>query len=454
MHDNEQSSSRSAVFRQAITEFIDERRDTKLNGLSDEKAAEVAAKYDYDVWLESAAKRVSQIQAVTHITKATHPDAKGSSLYVSPKSLPERLEVGTHVLGDDYAEDVVGNAAALDVYKFLKLEVDGKRLIEWFQQNDTDAIAALHSDEGKAAAWAESFKELIRPVQNLASHVMAKQVYWCAADDPTDNAGFHLLQPLFSSPLAHAVHSEVNDARFGEVNKAARQARSKKQPHDGVYKVYTNVAVRKLGGTKPQNISQLNSERGGVNYLLASAPPQWTREWSRSPLNTDTSLNQFFKLREARDLFRKLVKLLKSDPNAIMETRQKREAIEQALGQSLAAYGAELQAEMEPGWTRDAACRLPLCEKIWLDQARATLPIREEYRKDDEAFLRAFEWKDWPDEVASLFANQVNARLIADGLPVGDAEHAHWAKQAIVNAAWPATIQRRAIKANKEVANV
>ncbi|WP_339618130.1 type I-F CRISPR-associated protein Csy1 [uncultured Gilvimarinus sp.] len=454
MHDNEQSSSRSAVFRQAITGFVDERCDTKLNGLSDEKAAEVAAKYDYDVWLESAAKRVSQIQAVTHITKATHPDAKGSSLYVSPESLPNRLEVGTHILGNSFAEDVVGNAAALDVYKFLKLEVEGKRLIEWFQQNDADAISALHSDADTASVWADAFKELVRPAQNLSSHTMAKQIYWCAADDPTDGASFHLLQPLFSSPLAHAVHMDINDARFGEVNKAARQARSKKQPHDGVYRVYTNVAERKLGGTKPQNISQLNSERGGVNYLLASAPPQWKREWVWSPLNTDTAFAQFFKQRENRDLLNKLIKLLKNDPDAVMETRQQREAIEQALGQSLAAFGAETQAKMEPGWTRDPACRLPLCEKIWLDQARASLPVREEHKEEDEEFLRAFEWKDWPDEVASLFGNWVNTRLMDEGLPVGDAEHAHWAKQAIVDAAWSATIQRRATKASKEVAHV
>lgn len=283
---------------------------------------------------------------------------------------------------------------------------------------------------------------------------MAKQIYWCAADDPTDNAGFHLLQPLFSSPLAHAVHAEVNDARFGEVNKAARQARSKKQPHDGAYRVYTNVAVRKLGGTKPQNISQLNSERGGVNYLLASAPPQWQRDNSWNPLKTDTVFAQFFKQRESRELMRKLVTLLKSNPDAVMETRQKREAIEQALGQSLAAFGAELQATMEPGWTRDPACRLPLYEKAWLDPARATLPIREEHADDDRAFIQALEWKDWPEEVANAFANAVNARLMAEGLPVGDTEHAHWAKQAIIDTASPAVTPQLTKMATKEVAYV
>ena len=38
---------------------------------------------------------------------------------------------------------------------------------------------------------------------------------------------------------------------------------------------YASLAVQELGGTKPQNISQLNSERRGDNYLLASLPPVW-----------------------------------------------------------------------------------------------------------------------------------------------------------------------------------
>lgn len=452
MSDKKELSS-SAVFRQAITDFIDKRRDAKLNGSSEEKAKEIVARYEYDVWLEDAAKRVSQIQVVTHITKATHPDAKGSSLYISPNSLFERQEVGTHVLGDSFSEDVVGNAAALDVYKFLKLEVEGRCLIEWFQVNNMDAINALHSDASVASRWAESFKGLIKPVENLSSHVMAKQIYWCVTDDPTDDSNFHLLQPLFSSSLAHSVHKEINDVRFGEDNKLARQARRKKQPHLTPYRVYPNVAVRKLGGSNKQNISQLNSERGGINYLLSSLPPKWKYDRRWNLLKEETALSHFFRQKETRDLMNDLTNLLRSDPNAVMKTRKKRESIEKKLGQSLAAFGAEVQATMEPGWTRNSACQLPLCEKVWLDQARTILPVRDDYKEDDEEFLHVYEWRDWPDEIASLFGNWINMHLMKEGLPVGDAEYEHWTKQAIVDAAWLTNVQRRELEM-KETSHV
>src|SRR5690606_1053760 len=121
MNDKDQQSARSIVFRQAITAFIQERCEAKVKGLDAEEAASQAAKYDYHTWLADAARRVTQIQAVTHVLKATHPDARGSSLYVRPKALPQHADIGTHLLGDNYDDDIVGNAAALDVYKFLKV---------------------------------------------------------------------------------------------------------------------------------------------------------------------------------------------------------------------------------------------------------------------------------------------------------------------------------------------
>src|SRR5450830_1084516 len=266
MDEASDQTSRITRFRSAIADFIIERKEAKLKD-ADGDAAQ-AAKYDYSTWLADAARRVAQIQAVTHVLKATHPDARGSSLHIPPDSLPQHAEIGTHVLGDHYADDIVGNAAALDVYKFLKREIDGKRLLDWFLVNDADLLAALDNDEATALEWASAFKSLIRPATNLASHGLAKQVYWCVSDEPTDDAGFHLLQPLFASTLAHAVHQDIQSARFGETNKLARQAKRKEEPHDGVYRDYRNLVMRKLGGTKPQNISQLNSDRGGVNYLL------------------------------------------------------------------------------------------------------------------------------------------------------------------------------------------
>lgn len=437
-------TDRGKAFRSAIAAFIEARREAKLKGKDDDTG--VASKYDYATWLADAARRVGQIQAVTHVLKATHPDARGSSLHVTPDNLRQRTEIGSHVLGDDYAEDVVGNAAALDVFKFLKVEVDGRRLLDWMQAGDSDLRTALHPDATVAEDWMEAFGSLVRnPLP--ASHTAAKQVYWLTGSAPAENGHYHLLQPLFSSSLAHAVHADIQTTRFGEDNKLARQAFWSKEAHAAPYYDYRNLVARKLGGTKPQNISQLNSERGGINYLLASLPPpRWDQDRFRNLLNLDSALERFEYFTGVRQLVKTLADFLLTNPEPNMQTREKREATEQALGQQLPVFAASVRAGSEPGWSRDPDCRLPDCEKLWLDSERAELPLREGHEQEDADFRAAYEWSDWPDQVAERFANWVNARLRAAGLTtVGDSECRHWAKQAIVDAAWPLPMQRRAL---------
>jgi len=418
-------SARSGIFRAAIAGFIAERLETKQK--TKELDADAAAKYEYGAWLADAARRVSQIQAVTHVLKATHPDARGTSLHVMPRGLPARGEIGTHSLGEGVAEDVVGNAAALYVFKFLKLEVEGQRLLDWMQAGDADLARALHNDEAIARSWMSAFGALVRQGGQPTSHEMAKQVYWHMGGDPTDDRQYHLLLPLFSSSLAHAVHAEIQEARFGEANQAARKARREKAPHDSVNREYLGLAARKLGGTKPQNISQFNIERGGVNYLLASLPPQWTASQMPRLLGRKSAFEVFGGQPAVRSLVKELVTFLKTNPDPVLDTRRRRETIEQALGAQLQAFAEGVQDGVEPGWTRDPACELPEAEQLWLDPGRAEV---------DQVFAQAYQWGDWPDQVARYFGNWLNARLSEAGLlGMGEAEYKHWMRQAIVEEA-------------------
>lgn len=436
-------SPRAIAFRQAIVAFIAERRENKLKGLSEDKAAELEAKYEYHAWLADAARRVGQIQAVTHVLKATHPDARGSSLHKPPTSLPCHAEIGSHSLAS-YQDDIVGNAAALDVYKFLKIDVDGQRLLDCLQQNDADLLAALSDDPELAQTWAEAFSGLIRAPDQVQSHVLAKQLYWCVGGEPSENGGYHLLQPLFPSSLVHAVHSELNAARFGDENKVARQAYFAREEYTGTFQSYQNLAARKLGGTKPQNISQLNSERGGVNYLLSSAPPSWRSSEIGSLLGVTTVMNAFRCFGGVESLLRRLVKFLKNDPPSNDSTRAKVERYAQALAEALANFGQQVSAAKPAGWTANSECRLELFEKVWLDRARLTLIDNGATDDSDIAFKEAAGRLDWPDEVAGCFAQWLNGILRNADLPVGDAEFKHWARQALVDAEWPATFSRKA----------
>lgn len=454
-------SARGKAFRAAIAAFIDARREAKLKDKDGD--TDTAAKYDYPTWLADAAKRVSQIQSVTHVLKATHPDARGSSLHVAPSTLPQHAEIGSHLLGKDYAEDVVGNAAAAFIYSFLTLEVEGKRLLDWMQAGDADLQAALTEDVEQARNWMQAFASLVRTDTTATTHPMAKQLYWLTGNEPDNDRDYQLLQPMFASSLAHCVYKELDDTRFGEASKIAKQAKKNGEPGDP-FRVYMDVVEQYFGAppkptnkTKHLNISHLNAERMGRNYLLASLPPAaWKPREGVKLLNIssvfDDKRSALTYFGEVRDQLRALADFLKSDPDANADTRKRREAIEQALGQELAAFGASVRGHQQPGWSRHTDCKLPLCEKLWLDPERSELPPRNdpEYphlKAEDEDFIAAYERGDWADEVAARFGLWLNHQLRqrSDKLAaLSDAEMRHFARQAVLDVAWPIPLQRRA----------
>ncbi|WP_295883879.1 type I-F CRISPR-associated protein Csy1, partial [uncultured Thiohalocapsa sp.] len=275
-----------ASLRESIEDFLQERLKPKLDALKegqDDKRDKLLKEYAPQTWISDAARRVGQIQQVTHALKFSHPDAKGTSLSSPGHPHAGPSLVGTHTLADDAAPDVVGNAAALDVLKFLRLEVDGKTILERAASADAALLEALPGDEAQAREWMQAFAALTEPKDDPTSHKLAKQLYWPLADGE-----YHLLAPLFPSSLVHRVWEIIRDDRFGDDAKAARQARKDKRHHDRALHEYPDVAVLKFGGTKPQNISQLNSERHGEAYLLAALPPSWVSESIRAPLHTDS----------------------------------------------------------------------------------------------------------------------------------------------------------------------
>lgn len=412
-------------FKAAAHAFIRERLQAKLDKLSedDPKRQELHAQHAPSVWLEDAARRVQQIQVVTHSLKPIHPDARGTNLYVEPVQLPKLPELGSHALGAEFASDVVGNAAALDVYKFLKLQVHGQSLLSALLAEDAAAMQALHDDPTQAKALCDAFVSLTEArAGGPSSHSRAKQVYWLTGTDPSDDAQFDLLAPLYATSLAHAVYSEIQDHRFGEANKAARAARRERRAHDGVFHDYPGLASQKMGGTKPQNISQLNSERGGVNYLLSSLPPAWATSAARLPTDVDSVFDRMFVDRpEVRNAVQALRNFLASEPEPNHATRERRELLIGILVDELVSLAGEMQ-QLPAGWSKDNRRfgQLDMDEKLWLDPLRAELP-------DEAAFAQRWLYTDWPVAIGQRFAQWLNHQLKGH-LTVGDAEAREWAK--------------------------
>jgi CRISPR-associated protein Csy1 len=418
-------------YRAVIAGFLRERLQAKLEKLKPEDAQrnEVVASFAHDVWLANAAGRVTQIQAVTHSLKPIHPDARGTNLYVEPVSLPALAELGSHALGEHFVGDVVGNAAALDVYKFLKLEVNGRSLLAALLAQDVDALAALHHDPAQAQQLRDAFVSLTQArAAAPSSHTLAKQLYWLSGEDAGVDADYILLAPLYATSLAHAVHVQVQEDRYGEANKAARQARRERKAHDGVFHDYPGLAVQNMGGTKPQNISQLNSERRGMNYLFSSLPPQWQGSALRLPVKASSVFDRLFSSRhEVRRTLRALRQFLESNPEPNLATRLRREVLVDSLLDELVSLAVELQRELSPGWSRDDERfgKLDPNEQLWLDPLRAEL-------LEEADFAARWLQMDWPVEIGKAFARWLNEQLRGK-LPVGDAEAREWERVLLTN---------------------
>jgi CRISPR-associated protein Csy1 len=412
------SPGESQRIKAEITRFLrEERLQPKLDKLKEgdaETRQKLIDEHQPAVWIADAARRSGWIQQVSHPIKFTHPSADGSSLSSAGNPQAKTLEVGTHSLAGAGMPDVVGNAAALDVYKFLRLSVEGHSLLEFAIARDPALAEALSDDPAQAAEWMAAFAALPDPKGRPASHKLAKQLYW-----PVGNGTYHLLAPLLSSSLAHAVHQRIAEDRFSEAAKAAREAARAGKAHPQGYRDYPNLVIQSFGGSKPQNVSQLNSERRGQNYLLASLPPVWRSTAIHPPLKAETVFARYFeRRREVRRLveglreFLRRVADVKNNKN-VQATRHQMvaELCDQALQMT-----AELR-ELEPGWSAGAECRLNRAEQCWLDPER---------RLTDKEFAIDYRRGDWKDDVCLNFANWLNGRLKTDKTLFGGPEALVW----------------------------
>ncbi|QLK60889.1 type I-F CRISPR-associated protein Csy1 [Enterobacteriaceae bacterium Kacie_13] len=424
----ETESLKKFIFR-----FIESRQQLKLEAFDKETEKRLAAtrdedsvalevqllqqrrhlekKYDIRTWLTDAAARAGQISLVTHAVKYFHGDAKGSSIYSTVK-VADPAYLSTATLHSP-AVDAVGNSAVLDVAKLLQTEHEGDSLLNCLKRGDHSALAALAENDTQLEQWVHGFMQALSD-KTLSTHQLAKQLYF-----PLSDAGdYHLLSPLYSSSLAHVLHQRISHSRFSEESVAARKARRERLWHPADVRFFPDIAVQNVGGTKPQNISYLNSLRGGKNHLLRCAPPQWQQ--SLKPPSTTKSVFTVISPRLTRVVaeMRRYLHGVFGKGNS-GEIRQNRaEYVDELIGMVF-SYAAEiLDLTEQQGWSADESCALKLSQQLWLD------PLRQ---KTDADFKLQRERGDWISDVAEDFAHWLNSRLNKDDkLNMGAAEFLEW----------------------------
>ncbi len=328
------------------------------------KQAKINSDFTVTNWLDNAAKRAKQISMATHIIKFTHGSAKGSSL------ISQDLGTDEHYLQTSDlpapAIDVTDNAAALDVAGLLQLtDSKDKSLLDYLKQQDIAPLRPLAQNEQQCALWLEGLSQALNN-DSPESHTLAKQIYFPVGEEHDDEEQYHLLAPLYSSSLSQALYDEVQHARFSQEMKHIREARKNKQPSDETLIAYPNLAQTMAGGSKPQNISQLNSRRGGRTYLFNSRPPHWQSQ-VRTPQDTKTLLNHsmitFHTKAQVEWIAQYMEKSLPQDSNKAI--RDYIDGLVNEIAEDVISLVSVWQT-LPTGWS-DALTQLPQYQAQWLD---------------------------------------------------------------------------------------
>ncbi len=305
----------------AITTFFNERKEAWLKknlkaSMSDletkEKEAECNAIFSLEQWLPNAAKRAGQISISTHPCTFSHPSArKNKNAYVSSiiaKSTQANdgyLRSGNVLVN----ADALGNAAALDVYKFLTLTLqDGKTLIQHIEQDTEGAIKllTLNSTEHSYEKLKQGFLAMTSSGNESITSSKIKQVYFPVGND------YHQLSILTPSGIVFKLRKQLDDMRFGDEIKLARECKKNHKEHQAFKEIYSLTTIG-YGGTKPQNISVLNNQNGGKAHLLMSAPPLLKKRDTHFPVVD--FFNQSIQYYFCKHQFYKLHKLYSQDIN-------------------------------------------------------------------------------------------------------------------------------------------
>jgi CRISPR-associated protein Csy1 len=442
----------STMVKEAIQRFLAEQLNRKLEpeqkSLEKAQAAgnsqdivrlqetivQLKQRYALENWMDDAANRMArQLKFGTHIAKGVHPDAKGDNVnFSSSRALPLGVLGSQSVLLSEL--DANGNAAALPLASFFNINIGSFRLRELILAKAACLKGCFSDDENLSAHYLCQFEAALSGASDKpCASELNKQLLW-----PLDGAGsiasdcYLCLIPLHPSALSYHLYQTINGRRFSEENKQARENRKKKSAEQRPYLTLQGLAYQQLGGTKPQNISQLVSGQRGRNYLLPSLPPQITTSNDyRLTLQQTTLFNDSLKYHCYRGL-NELFAVISSNKNTMEQREKRKEALDLIL-MGLFSVAKNIQRKQPAGWSRTYS--LTWAEKYWLDPGRADLDGEETFRQESAS-------KDWNADIERMFSEWLNQILknkfpqLADDM--NDAEMLEWRRE-----------MREAIKASR-----
>ncbi|MDR5610469.1 type I-F CRISPR-associated protein Csy1 [Arsenophonus sp.] len=395
------------MFDPAIEDFLAKRREKwlkeKLKSSDNDqqiqiKQQECERKYNLANYLLDVASKIHQRALTTHPSTFTH-----TATGIGKKNLKNQTFVTPLIYQGDRQKDgflrsgnvrcktidSVGNAAEMAIENFLRLKLtDGASLFEHIE-NETDLAKSLLFIVGQDYNTLRTNLLAIKAQHKEPStSSKIKQVYFPTSD------GYHQLSLLTPSCYLFELRQRIDQLRFAEQNKVARQLKNKNEYSEHGFSEIYNLTTMSFGGKKAQNASMLSSKNGGKAHLLLSLPPTLQTRTLRLPQhNFFTDTFNSFHIKEIFQAFHRLLYISKDKPEHLNDTQQSKEnqrykpsraAVHNILATRIQEYIILLMSQIRQQFAKNEIPlpkTLPTYQKIWL------FPDRQDERNQTNDWL-------------------------------------------------------------------
>ena len=367
----------------------------------------------YEKWIEWALKNGRGIYLATHVAKLSHSSCKSSSI-------DYRYYEGSIKYKEGYVSTQVGKSLDIDraypdnsissIASFYYLLVGDCYIGDLFRRDAFPYLKVFTSSEEKSKKWSDLFRLYIRE-DKKSSHFLSKQVFF-----PVNEEGYHLLLPLVSSSMAHALHLRFQEF-FDDVTREVREQRKNHKYHPDIIASFPNRANLKVTQSNHSNASSLNGKRAGRLTLLSSMPPKWSGKQTL-PLKQISLFdrNMGYKLREETKELQDLLRVIKAKEIGLKKPEMYRAIVKNVNNIAHALFDEITKINLlseQNGWT--VKSNFPLHQQLLLEPYRA-----------DETAIAEKNNKQWLERITDDFSAWLNVQLKHKALNLTPVQQRLW----------------------------
>ncbi|MGP4986581.1 type I-F CRISPR-associated protein Csy1 [Pseudoalteromonas nigrifaciens] len=360
----------------------------------------------YEQWIGWALDFGQESYLATHVAKLTHSSSKGSSCDVryhdSCNKYDNQYLTTTEkpILDTAYPDNKYSSISQL-----YSIEVGDSYIGDLLRDGGEEYLKCFTDNSELLHFWCQRFSMFIKN-ENKQSYFLSKQVYF-----PIENNQYHLLLPLTSSSLVHALHLKHKTIWDGKKELDTTQREAKSQKDKKKYSeintcAYLNKAYVNVTGSNHSNASSLNGKRGGRISLLPAMPPQWQSSLPSYVNKTEVFDHHLsFVLKDEVNDLKKYLLLIKNKSLSISEPKRNAAVIRKLRAISSNFFNVIEQINvnsMVKNWT--IATELPIEQQL----------LFEYYREDEKAIV-VKQNKQWMKVLSKSYARWLNKQLTEKG---------------------------------------